>query len=465
MTTEHYDEICTFLRRLLEGSPWEGHVYTVGGCCRDMIMRAPINDIDLAVSLPDGGVGLAEWLREKKLTIGEPVYFRKYGTARLHLKAFPHDELELVQTRREKYTDRTTRNPSVAFGPIEDDCLRRDLTINSLYHDITTDKILDFTGHGIDDIKAHRIRTPMEPDATFDDDPIRILRAIRFAAKYGWTIDDDIVDAMSRHSARLQIVSPERLYGEFEKILVCPRPSYALDLLRRVGAMQIIMPELTPTFDMTQSEYHFGTVWQHTLATVEGVPPTTVIRMAALLHDIGKTITRTTTKDGSVRFPRHDRRCKGIIVKALSRLRCRTPFIDKVVFLCANHEAAKSWGAEAEAMSDHALRRIQYKCGTRQRFDTLLSLINADNRAYAPAHCMPKQTERIARRSAALIKSGEAMFGYKLPIKPSRISRIIGDSEAKKIAHITEKLLDKAFANPKLNREQLAEITKKLISQ
>ncbi len=460
MTTEHYNEICSFLRHLLEGTPWEGHVYTVGGCCRDMLMGEPINDIDLAVSLPDGGVALAEWLRKKKLTIGEPIYFRKYGTARLHLKAFPKDELELVQTRREKYTDRTTRNPSVAFGPIEDDCLRRDLTINSLYHDISTGEILDITGCGISDIKAHRIRTPMEPDATFDDDPVRILRAIRFAAKYGWQLDDATVDAMTRHSHRLEIISPERLYGEFEKILTGARPAFALDLLRHVGAMQIIIPELAPTFDMTQSDYHFGTVWQHTIATVEGVPGTPVLRMAALLHDIGKTISRTVDKNGAIRFPRHDRRCKGIIAKALSRLRCRTPFIDKVIFLCANHEAAKSWGANAEAMSDEALRRLQYKCRVRKRFESLLSLINADNRAYAQEHCMPQQTKEIALRSAALIKSGEAMFGYKLPIKPSRISRIIGNSDPKSIAKVTEKLLDKVFAEPRLSREQLAEMAK-----
>ena len=120
-----------------------------------------------------------------------------------------------MQTRSEKYTDRNSRNPETAFGSIEDDCLRRDLTINSLYQNVSTGEILDFSGRGLADLKAHIIRTPMEPDATFDDDPVRILRAIRFAAKYGWDIDPAALEAMKRHCNRLSIISAERLYGEF----------------------------------------------------------------------------------------------------------------------------------------------------------------------------------------------------------------------------------------------------------
>ena len=123
-------------------------------------MGLPIKDVDLAVNMPDGGIAFAEWLRKKKLTIGNPVTFPKYGTARLRLKRFPDDELELVQTRSEKYTDRNSRDPSTAFGSIEEDCLRRDLTINSLYYDISRDRMLDLSGRGICDIENHIIETP-----------------------------------------------------------------------------------------------------------------------------------------------------------------------------------------------------------------------------------------------------------------------------------------------------------------
>lgn len=463
MKPDRYEEIVAFLRDTISGTPWEGHLFTVGGCCRDMLMGLPIHDVDLAVSLPDGGVGFAEWLRSKKLTVGEPIYFRKYGTARLRLKAFRGVELELVQTRREKYTDRTSRNPAVAFGSIEDDCFRRDLTINSLYQSVTTGEVLDLTGKGRADIEAHIIRTPSDPDLTFDDDPVRILRAVRFAARFGWDIDPAAIEAMARHSSRLGIISPERLYGEFEKILIGPRPSMALDLLRRVGAIQLIIPEFEPAFGMKQSSYHFGTVWQHTLAAVDAVPADITLRMAALLHDIGKTVTRKAEADGTVRFPGHDRRARALVDTILRRFRCRKPFIDRVVFLCSSHEAAKSWGPRAERMSDAALRRLQHRCSTRQRFESLLSLIDADNRSYAPDHCMPVQVKVIRNRAEKMRRSdgGRSFYDYRLPIKPSRITRILGTRDEAALERATSAAFDVAYANPKVTREQLAEFISK----
>lgn len=467
MTTERYEQIVAFLRQTTESTPWEGHVYTVGGCCRDMMLGEKIHDIDLAVTLPDGGVRLAEWLRKEKLTAGEPVYFRKYGTARLFLKKFPRIEIELVQTRSEKYTDRNSRNPETAFGSIEDDCLRRDLTINSLYQNVATGKILDLSGRGLADLRAHVIRTPMEPDATFDDDPVRILRAIRFAAKYGWDIDAETLEAMRRHCNRLSIISAERLYGEFEKLLLSPRPAMALELLRQAGAIPLLIPELCATFDMTQSSYHFGTVWQHTLAAVEGVSADPVLRMAALLHDIGKTVSRQTHPDGSVRFPRHDRLCRKLIATILARFKCRKPFVDKVIFLCANHEAAKSWGDKAADMSNTDLRRLMHKCGTQQRLEALLALIDADNRAYAPDHCMPRQVKHIRKRIYALRDKdkGVSMFSYHLPLKPSRIARIAGTREPGQIERLQDWLMQKAYADPLLTREQMAEMLRDFIAR
>ena len=134
-------------------------------------MGYEIKDLDLAIDLPNGGVKFARWLQKKRLTIGHPIYFLKFGTAKLRLRRFPDDEIEMVQTRREQYTKETSRCPEVCFGSIEDDCYRRDFTVNSLYYDITRRKMVDITGLGIPDMQAGLLRTPLDPDATFNDDP------------------------------------------------------------------------------------------------------------------------------------------------------------------------------------------------------------------------------------------------------------------------------------------------------
>ena len=456
MDNTTYSEICLYLKELIKGSQWEGHIYTVGGCCRDTVMQQPINDVDIAVTYPDGGISFAAWLYEKGLTTGEPTTFPKYGTARLRLRAFPHDELELVQTRREKYDDHNSRNPSTVFGTIEDDCYRRDLTINSLYYDISAERLLDISGLALADIENKVIRTPLDPDTTFDDDPLRILRAIRFSAKYGWDIEPATAAALSRHTERLSIIKPERMQGEFEKILLCPRASYGLDMLRRVGAIQYIAPELCQTFDLKQPPHHFGTVWEHTLAVVDKVPATPLLRYAALLHDVGKIVSQITGKDGQIHFPRHHKRGKCIAAHILARLRYRTHFIERVLFLCINHESVKTWGKTAEKMKDADLRQLQYLCYTPARFDNLMTLIDADNRSYAPEHCMGEQTMHIRRRSEELQAGDTAMFGYTLPLKPSRIIKIKGiEGNRKAYDACTKYLLSIAFANPRIRREQL----------
>ncbi|MDE6217369.1 MAG: hypothetical protein K2F64_00020 [Muribaculaceae bacterium] len=126
MTTELYIEIRQYLRELIRNTEWEGHLYAVGGCCRDELMGQPIKDVDMAVDLPCGGIRFAEWLHDNGYTSHRPVTYPNYGTAMIRLKAFPDDELELVQTRKEKYTDINGGNQETVFGYLEDDCMRRD---------------------------------------------------------------------------------------------------------------------------------------------------------------------------------------------------------------------------------------------------------------------------------------------------------------------------------------------------
>ena len=326
MTEATYNEIITWLRGVIDGTQWEGNVFTVGGCCRDSLMHRDIHDIDLAVTVPDGGVLFAEWLEKKGLTVEPPVLFKKYSTSRLRLKRYPDLEIEVVQTRKEKYTDRTSRNPEIAFGTIEEDCVRRDLTINSLYQNVTTGELLDITGHAVEDIRECRMRTPLPPDTIFDDDPLRILRTIRFASRFGWRIPKPIFDAMVRNVQRLSIIRMERMAAEFERIIAGGNPAQSLKMLRRIKALNMIIPELCRTFRIELQDGSGRTLWEKILEDVDNAPAEAPARYAALLQDI----TRIRKEESADSLPRRGRGRSGMIERILNRMRYKSTFIRTV---------------------------------------------------------------------------------------------------------------------------------------
>ncbi|MDE6484163.1 MAG: hypothetical protein K2L14_02065 [Duncaniella sp.] len=458
MNSQEYHKILGYLRGLVEGTQWEGHVYAVGGCCRDEIMGEPIKDIDLAVDLPGGGIGLAEWLNENKLIVNEPVTYPKFGTAMVVLKQFPDVELELVQTRKEKYTDKNSRCPETAFGSIEEDCMRRDLTVNSIFHNITTGKAVDITGKGLADINARLLRTPADPDVTFDDDPVRILRCIRFAARFGWEIDRATYQGMCRNVERLRIVSPRRLRMELEKMLLSPRPALAMELLRDTGAMEYVMPALVPLYELP-TRYDGQTVWQHTLKTLTEVPDDIKLRWAALLLDTGKgTPVAPESKKGR---PPHDLESRKVVWRILPRLRYDEDFIEDVAFIVRYHTFFKGAGDNGEKLSDVRLRKIQYQSGTTGRFDMLLRVVNADNMAYPDDGALSGQTAAIKRRSEELEAAGLDMFGYRLPVTIQRLRRIIHARTAKQVREAKDFLLAHAYENPLLSPEDAEKLLQK----
>lgn len=444
MDSQQYHEILHYLRSIIASTRWEGHVYAVGGCCRDEIMGEPIKDIDLAVDLPGGGIEFAGWLHSSGLTENDPVTYPRFGTAMTVLNRFPGVEIEIVQTRREKYTDRNSRCPETAFGSIEEDCMRRDLTVNSIFYNITTRKTVDITGRGVDDITNHILRTPADPDETFDDDPVRILRCIRFAARFGWEIDRATYEGMCRNVERLRIVSPRRLRLELERMLMSPRPALALTLLRDTGAMPYVMPMLVPLYSIP-TRYEGHTVWDHTLKAVTLVPDEIKLRWAALLMDTGKAPVKC--GDDGTRHP-HDQESRRIVWRLLPRLKYDEDFMDDVAFLVRHHTFFKGAGPDGEKISDSKLRKIQYLSITPERFDKLLELVNADNLAYPDSAGLKDQTAAIRLRSERLVEEGRGMFGYKLPVSVQKIRRITRTRSAKELRQARDRLLALAYEDP-----------------
>ncbi len=231
-------------------SQFRGKVYIAGGAVRDEIMGKTSHDIDIVVAKKNGGIELAEWLYRKLRLKHRPVTYPKFGTAMLSLDGVVHDgieldgvEIEMVQTRAEKY-DPNSRKPETTYGTIEQDVERRDLTINSLLKDLTTGKILDLTGKGLQDIKDGTIRTPMDPNDTFDDDPLRILRAVRFTSRYDYSMTEEIMEAIANNAERLSIISKERIRDELSKILTGDNPEKGMKLLVDLGLLQYVVPQL-----------------------------------------------------------------------------------------------------------------------------------------------------------------------------------------------------------------------------
>ena len=258
MSNEDFLKVADKIKEIISGSEFEDHVFFVGGCCRDSVLGHPIKDIDIVVDIPNGGIRFAEWLDDNKLLEHKPVVYPVYSTAMFTLSVFPDIELEAVQTRKEMYTDPTNRNPVTAYGTIGEDCYRRDFTTNTLYMKMDG-SILDITGTGLEDIKNGVIRTPLEPNETFCDDPLRILRAIRFASRYNWKITENTMAGMKVNTDRLEIISRERIADELKKMLSCEHPCYALEQIKEIGAVKHIFGMYGKQYsDISKAEVYFS---------------------------------------------------------------------------------------------------------------------------------------------------------------------------------------------------------------
>ena len=341
--------ITNYIKEIIQGTIYEQHVYVVGGSVRDLLMKRPIKDIDIVVDMENGGIEFAHFCMDMGLLMRYPVIFERYGVAAFRFKSFPDDDIECVMTRCEKYTDRNSRNPETVFASIEDDCIRRDLTINALYYNISTGEIVDMVG-GINDINNKIIRTTNEnPDIVFDDDALRILRCIKFSVRYGWEIESKTYESMKRYVDRLEIISNERIRDEFNKILLSDNASMGIRTLCDIGAMKYIIPEVVEMIGLEQNAYHFGDVFEHTMALLDYdtnhfESEDVAVRLALLLHDIGKIKTKTVGDDGRVHFYNHEFVGSEMVVDILKRLKYDNKTIDTVQFLVKNHMRTKNFG-------------------------------------------------------------------------------------------------------------------------
>jgi len=459
------------IKNIIKNTKWDNRIFAAGGYVRDELLKNTSKDLDIVVNADNGGIEFAEWLA-KKLKIykanSNPVVFKNFGTAKLSLKGIKYNgydlsdfEVEFVMPRGEKYTI-GSRKPEVYKSDLKQDALRRDLTVNSLFKNLTNDEILDLTGKGITDLKFGIARTPLNnPDETFKDDPLRMLRLIRFSCKYGWKLPRFMLLALKKNAQMIQHISKERVRDEFDKILISPNPDKGIRLIQWTGLSKWILPEWDSLVGLTQNKYHNQTVDRHILSVVKNVPSHLIARLIAAFHDIGKADTKSVI-DGEVHFYLHEDIGADIAEKIMKRLKYPIDIINAVKLGIKNHMRLKGSGNEGEIISDKALRKLKFELG--EHLENILDVMHADNISHSDEHSMPNQIPGIRKRLSSLSDIPKNQH-IKLPVSGNDLIIIFGVRPGPIMKEILKAVEDEFFNNPDMTREEALQIVKNFIDE
>jgi poly(A) polymerase len=395
--------------------------WVVGGYVRDKLLGRPHPNPDVVVEGGDA-LKLAEHFAELA-GAGPPVTFERYGTAQVTL---PGHLVEFVTARAESYAA-DSRKPDVRPATLEEDLRRRDFTVNTLLMDFDGE-VRDLLG-GRSDLDARILRTPTNPLRTFADDPLRMLRAVRFASELGFELAPDILPAMRQMKTRLAppVISVERTADELRRMLTSPRPRLAIELLDAGELLEIVLPEVAACKGVPQSGYHTHDVYGHTLLTVERVPADLVLRLAALLHDIGKP--STAAPDGS--FMGHENVGADLARSALERLRFSQKEIDTVVKLVRLHLRPVYYRSE---WTDGAVRRLARDAGPQ--LDLLMALARAD--VAASAYPEPEKLDELQARLEAVRRERPSRLTP--PVTGEDVMQALGIGPGPEVGRIKQRL-------------------------
>ena len=430
------------LRETLLGTAYEGHVFLVGGFVRDRLLGRPADASDIDLVLEGDALALADFLWKRRAADHKPVTFPAFGTAMVHIGGA---QVELVTARAETYRQ-GSRRPLVTVGTLQTDARRRDFTVNTFLENLHTGEVLDPLGEAHRDLAAKILRTPLDPDITFADDPLRMLRACRFAAKLGFALAPETDDALSRNAFRLTAehgISFERIRDELNKTLLASGASLGLEKMRASGLLEKFAPELSAMHGVAQNRWHAFDVWNHTLAAVSHLSPDAdlCLRLAALFHDIGKPRTRTVDRDGEAHFYDHEHVGAAMTRDVMTRLRYSTDEIGRVASLVGLH---MRYGAyQPDVWSEAAVRRLIRAVGEHRR--DLFTLTRADILACGVPGTPTADLYGLSARMEAL-ESAANVTGATSPLSGAELMARLGIGPGPLLGRLKDFLTDAVVA-------------------
>ena len=413
--------------------------FIVGGFVRDLILNRSVKK-DIDIMCVGSGIDLAKAVQKKINPKSKINIFKRYGTAMINHGDY---QIEFVGSRKESYSE-DTRNPSVESGNFMDDMLRRDFTINTLAIILNADKfgeLVDTFG-GIKDLEKKIIITPSEPNKTFSDDPLRMLRAVRFACQLNFNIDQITIDSILENSHRLTILSPERISDEINKILLCDNPSIGFKSLEKMNLLQYIIPELIDLkgVEEVEGQTHKDNFY-HTLEVVDNISKNTSnlwLRWAALLHDIGKAPTKKFDKKIGWTFHGHEyvgsKMVKNIFKRLNLPLNETLKYVQKIVMM-----SSRPIVIAEDIATDSAVRRLIYDAGNS--IEDLLTLCEADITTKNIKKSVKYQNNfKIVRKKITDLEERDSIRNFQPPITGEIIMEHYKIKPCKEIGIIKEKI-------------------------
>ena len=410
--------------------------YVIGGFVRDYFLnRGDAKDIDIVAI--GSGIELAEKVSEKLDKKTKVKIFKTYGTAMLR---YDDIEIEFVGARKESYNE-DSRNPIVENGTLEDDQNRRDFTINALALNLDKNNFGNLLDpfSGLSDLEKGIIKTPLDPDITYSDDPLRMMRAIRFATQLKFKIEDASLNAITKNKDRIEIITKERIVVELNKILESTKPSVGFKLLEKTGLLDFILPELTALkgIDEKEGQSHKDNFY-HTLEVVDNISKTTDnlwLRWAALLHDVGKAPTKKFSKKVGWTFHAHEFVGSKMVYKLFKRL--RMPLNDKMKFVQKMVLMSSRPIVLATEVTDSAVRRLVFDAG--DYVDDLMTLCEADITTKNPKKFKKYRNNfKIVRDKIVEVEERDHVRNFQPPVSGEEIMKTFNLKPSKEIGIIKE---------------------------